>query len=806
MPKARSLLLLLAILSPAGFGSERGWWLDQPLTFQRQDGWALVEGDILLAPLSEIESEPPNPAKRDPRRFSLVLSGDRFRWPGGVVAYRIDPALPSPSRVTDAMRSWASAAPLQFVEQTSEANFITFRRSTGCSSTLGMRGGEQFVNLADECSIANTVHEIGHALGLLHTQSRADRDRFLRLLPSNIIKSGRDQFLLELAGSNESGPYDYGSVMHYLLTAFSSNGLPVMETVPSGIPVRAILDPSPGDIVAIRSAYGFPDEGVTVSTHPPGLKVFVDDVEIVAPQRFSWAAGERHRIRAAEGTQSLEGRPTTRFDWARWSDEGDREHEIEVNDHVRVYTANFTQQFLVRTATSGGPGAVRIDPPSADGWYKLGTIVRVFPEPGTGMRFVRWFVLQGGTYAQGIYGRGLSQNPAEFVVDRENLTYVARFVATPLSTVASTPTGLAIVVDGQTCITPCSFEWAAGTTHTLDARDMQTGTAGDRFPFVNWSHGGDRVQTVTAGAEAATYTAEFRRQFRLMTNVRARISVAAGDRPGNSSITVAPDPADRFYDAGDRVELNAANGSGWHFSNWTADLSGFESQRSLVVREETVVTGTFITAPFVTEDSVVHDATRQPAGVAPRQLITVFCPELGDESQRGVWRVLFDDDPGEIVSIGPRSIRVITPASIAGKRSVLLALTAPGRSGTIALTAHGTSPGAYTADSSGAGAITAANEDGSTNSPDTPASGGATLAFNMTGLGALTEEKLPAAPPHVRIGGIPAELVSLTPAEGEPEGVFRVTVRVPEGAGSGAVPIEFEGSPATVPAVTVALR
>lgn len=61
------------------------------------------------------------------------------------------------------------------------------------------------------------AHEIGHALGMWHEQSRFDRDNFVRLVTSNIQSSTIDNFnklpesQTQIFGLN----YDYGSVMHY---------------------------------------------------------------------------------------------------------------------------------------------------------------------------------------------------------------------------------------------------------------------------------------------------------------------------------------------------------------------------------------------------------------------------------------------------------------------------------------------------------------------------------------------------------------------------------------------------------------
>lgn len=58
------------------------------------------------------------------------------------------------------------------------------------------------------------AHEIGHAIGLLHQHSRADRDDYVHINWENIPKSSQYYFKRENA-STFGVPYDYTSLMQY---------------------------------------------------------------------------------------------------------------------------------------------------------------------------------------------------------------------------------------------------------------------------------------------------------------------------------------------------------------------------------------------------------------------------------------------------------------------------------------------------------------------------------------------------------------------------------------------------------------
>ncbi|ODM95436.1 Zinc metalloproteinase nas-13 [Orchesella cincta] len=109
------------------------------------------------------------------------------------------------------------------------------KNGTGCASYIGKqtKSGAQIISLDTNCvSVGTIIHEMIHALGFLHEQSRPDRDRYVTINWDNIQPEYQDQFSkYDYSQVTTFGVrYNTKSIMHYSSYVFSLNGKPTIVT------------------------------------------------------------------------------------------------------------------------------------------------------------------------------------------------------------------------------------------------------------------------------------------------------------------------------------------------------------------------------------------------------------------------------------------------------------------------------------------------------------------------------------------------------------------------------------------------
>ncbi|KFM60032.1 Zinc metalloproteinase dpy-31, partial [Stegodyphus mimosarum] len=183
------------------------------------DGKPIVEGDIVLPPGSKRQNE-----IEEHKGIVNILT----IWTNGKVSYNFHSSVDDSLKamIVDAMGEWEKHTCLKFTEKAIDFNYLRFRADQeGCWSMIGRINtifAGQDVSIGPGCNRSNIiVHEIGHAIGFYHEQSRNDRDRYIHILWNNMPVARYSQF--DKGIENPRGvEYDFTSVMHYGPMAFTS--------------------------------------------------------------------------------------------------------------------------------------------------------------------------------------------------------------------------------------------------------------------------------------------------------------------------------------------------------------------------------------------------------------------------------------------------------------------------------------------------------------------------------------------------------------------------------------------------------
>jgi len=188
----------------------------------------LYEGDIAYVPSQEVQ-------------FRVALNTERFptrKWDTNIVPYVISPKYKMMERIfiEKAIDILNFMTCIKFVPWDGKAKDYLLiwpvKKPAGCWSFIGKLGGAQIVSLqppdkkSKRCFVAigKPIHEIIHALGFFHEQSRFDRDQHVVLLKKHVISRFLNNFEKHASeNTTVEYEYDFSSVMHYGSHFFSKD-------------------------------------------------------------------------------------------------------------------------------------------------------------------------------------------------------------------------------------------------------------------------------------------------------------------------------------------------------------------------------------------------------------------------------------------------------------------------------------------------------------------------------------------------------------------------------------------------------
>lgn len=302
-----------------------------PVDYVVVDGLAIHEGCIELGTAEEVEAQAErihavhscqkmtevggsthDLAEPDVQMGVGLPSTSSFLWTNGIVPYTIASDVPDPGRVSDAVRHIEEMTAIRCVRRTATnasqypnyIEIISNGNNGWSSSAIGMRGGRQVIRFSDRHTWPILVHEVQHALGQFHEQSRSDRDEFVEIQWDNIQDDAIGNFQKK-PGSVDYFDYDYNSLMHYGPRSFAKNA-----SRPTIVPLR------PNVTIGQRDGMSYGDRQTIAKMYERFFSRGYAGVWRAKTGRYGlWVNAEWNSFRNK---------------WEEWNNQGLRLHDISV--------------------------------------------------------------------------------------------------------------------------------------------------------------------------------------------------------------------------------------------------------------------------------------------------------------------------------------------------------------------------------------------------------------------------------------------------------------------------------------------
>ncbi|XP_023692753.1 meprin A subunit alpha isoform X2 [Paramormyrops kingsleyae] len=235
---------------PAVFGNDvdSGELREDILEINLESERALFEGDIA----------------GDPKRNALLDETSRWKFP---IPYILTDSLDLNAKgvILQAFETYRLKSCVDFKPYNGEETYLSFTKLDGCWSFVGDLHEGQNVSIGDRCDTRAIVeHELLHALGFYHEQSRSDRDDYVKIWWDQIIPGKEHNFnkYADDVITDLNTPYDYESIMHYRPLSFNKNAtVPTITTTIQAFSdiIGQRLDFSAIDLVKLNRMYNCTD-------------------------------------------------------------------------------------------------------------------------------------------------------------------------------------------------------------------------------------------------------------------------------------------------------------------------------------------------------------------------------------------------------------------------------------------------------------------------------------------------------------------------------------------------------------------